>query len=1193
MARVWSETNREIHSTPQFTFSGTIDFDHGTYNITKYTKAEKNFNTHLIMELWDGFPEDPDSKRLKRLFYYYYPSGSSASTSAKVWAYNGEDEYVDSYVSVKFKGTFTPPAAGRKDFYIISFCGSHRPKLLDCSNIYRTTIYPWHADYIEPDGRRRMDQVWGKVYSDGDYWEDMGKGPYWISANQALVPHYTAGKINSDHSTSGTTIIVSPIYQGENVHYCTPEMRSSDAGKVAVFIDGNTSDKHYVDLGSVKPHYQFTGLQPNSQHVITIETYEQDDNGEPNRIYMTIHATTHRCIAWPGSHTDSTVTFNYHISKDYVGDVIYWYVTDGVYFDFIPTNFPHSLINNPQTTHTDNGWGTVTIEGIDIGTKIRVFVAAKGLKDQNGDYDAIGSTTDTTWMPTSFEGMDIIMTGTTITMTPLFNTGDEGDVEWKATLGKDTVSGVGSDDKAKFKLLENGNTYTIVFRGLYANAAYVPEELKDDDEENDDTENEDGQKLSDLYQLEMEFLNTEVYYSVRTYAVQLKEREIGTNSYACTIYQTPGAAGEEYKQMIEHMYYPYDAYCTRRDGNVDNGVRVGWVSIEDQHATVRGLEPSTSYRLYVWLNGCKDFEGYYDAVSYIDFVTKPSAVAGPFGARVTGRTITIKPNISRWNGSESLTYEVSVYHHGNPVRVGITAHCDKSVLEPVDITGLENGEEYTIRISAYDNNFNDVPVDDIKVITYEIEFTDYGIPYTRSIRDLEILYTDGEKSSGVSQDPTRGSFVRWWIVNDFTGEVVDGKETINCRRSNPNRFSSHNKLLPDTAYTMYAEIDGVEYLAVNDTQIQYSFTTCEAAYGYRVTTDTTGETLSVIPRWYESSSPDNEVTCNIVLLLNDEIIDTKTTKKNGEAVWFVNLLRGTKYDVIFTATDNEGNTTSDYIFYYTGNYSVDDNIGGHTSDITYKLTLHSFDYTTRSMQWSCSTSKHLPTGRYVEYYLDQGDEDIRINFNEVMSPNQLVKYLYLFDETPVKLKYRIQEMKDQKGRYDTEEELTFVTKKLTVYINGCTPHVDHVFITCQAYADGVAYDNDYISNTDIAFVDELCHCEPVRDGKGTTGDNSGTYAIDKTRRFNGLTGGREYYFNIGVTDGMNISNNFAENMAPFYTLVELIRIYHDGHYWTALPFVFHTGEWYRAPAYLYGTRKNKTKWWHTNPERDYPPEDDG
>ena len=719
-----------------------------------------------------------------------------------------------------------------------------------------------------------------------------------------------------------------------------------------------------------------------------------------------------------------------------------------------------------------------------------------------------------------------------------------------------------------------------------------PPEIPDDVEPGV-IEIDDDTGPKDLYQLESEFLNTEIYYSVRTYAVKLKEREIGTNHYKATIFQYPGAAGEENKLMVEAAYYPYAGLCCARSGNVDTGVSVGYVGIEEQEVTVRGLEPNKSYRLYVWLEGCRDFQNYNDAVAYIDFMTKPALVAGKFAARVTGRTVTITPVISRWNGSDRLTYSATIKYEGSTVRSGLVGYCDTTQLNSITATGLSNGTNYTIEFSGYDGNDNPIDIEDIEIVTYGIEFTDMGVTYTRSIRGVEIIYTDGEKASMVSQDPTRGSFVRWWIVDG--GNIVDGKEYINCRRSNPCKFDSHNKLIYNTGYTLMAEIDGVEYNGQNDTQISFDFFTEYPAWDYHVETTATGETISVTPIWRNSSSPDNEVTCTIMLYLENVRIGTIVTKEKNEPVWFVDLLRGTTYDIIFTAIDNEGNTTSDGIEYKTN---------GETTETTYKLFIKDFEYSTRSMKWECYCNRDLPAGKYIQYYIDQGSENVYKDWSGFMESHHIDKYEYLYDATDTILQVRIQDMRDQEGRFDTIEVLPFTTKELTVAITGYTPHVDHVFIHTQAYADGLEYDYDPITNTPISFVDDkyvyddngdvisftesLCKCWPVRDGKGTTGDNTGVYNVDKTRRFNGLTGGREYFFAIGVTDGMNDSDNQATDLQAFYSLVELIRIYHNDRFWTALPFIFYTGSWYRAPLYLYGTRKGITKWWHTNPERDYP-----
>ena len=147
-------------------------------------------------------------------------------------------------------------------------------------------------------------------------------------------------------------------------------------------------------------------------------------------------------------------------------------------------------INNDTDKNTNTGIKNTIVEGLDMAQRYRFSASPKGIVDENNHLDAVGSTTEKTWTPTDFTGMDIIMTGTTITMTPSFTVGDNGDVDWKATLGKDTQTGTGSS-QAKFQLLSNGVTYTIVFKGLYANAAYVPPE-DDEEDEGDDSGGDSG-----------------------------------------------------------------------------------------------------------------------------------------------------------------------------------------------------------------------------------------------------------------------------------------------------------------------------------------------------------------------------------------------------------------------------------------------------------------------------------------------------------------------------------------------------------------------------------------------------------------------------------------------------------------------------------------------------------------------------
>lgn len=1121
-----------------FGFPVKVTFDKPQFSDPKRPKFFYLFA--FIAEIWHGQPFNGGTK----LFRVNEIEGNV--TYAGWWdtSTNGRAAYKYSYDT--FLSTLD-------DIYILTMCQSN-----DCFN-NESRGYT-SVGHFEAGNVNGYDYSVMNGYNSGGYANHVYVATRYLTEVSEAVPEIPGVLSITQVEPTGTTATV-------RVEFSNPSSTLSSSlgnkdGKINIYLmNGNTGWIQDLTTCYSGDQVVFTGLSNDFPFLINAATYENDNTSE-----ATAGPISSRTYKTTVDITDNgkSVKFNVNINNNYTGNISYWSNTN----------------TTQQTAYMSEGViNDLVITGYTPGATVTVYAQPINMNDARGEA------TTTTWAPTEFEGMGYTVTGTTITMIPFFSIGTLGNVTWKASLGKETVTGTGMMP-AKFKLLSNSTTYNIVFKGLYANSSYSPSGYS--------------------YETEDEYINQDVYYDVRTYGVQLKERSIETNRYYATIYQTLGAFGESGKLMKNLGPFTYNGYCVRRDGNIDSGIRAGGCIFDNDAQTVSvvGLEPDTGYRLYVYLDGinsssyqCKDFEGYNDAVGYIDFTTKPACVPGTFTARVTGTTVTVIPAISRWNGSESLSYTVTAVNNitGTTITSG-WKNCSYSVLETNVLTGLTNGTPYTLNITAHDNHHNQIAVNSIEVITYGISFGDFTdnmtIPYTRRIKDVQISYTDGQRSAATSQDPTRGSFVKWWIV-DTEGNVVDGKENINCRRSNPNKFTSNPKLIPGTFYYLYAEVDGVEYEGKNDTTISTTFTTATCASNYNISTTATGETIGITPTWTDGTSPDNIVTCRFILSLDEVIIENKTTKNKDEVVWFTNLIRGETYDITFVAEDNEGNTTSDYIYYAAGQ-------NGATTETTYKLRFEDVLYNTRSVRFKCISNRDLPPGKYIQVYLHQIaivdnklEESVKINWNQSMTSGSNKDYKQLVHNTDTLIKVRIQDMRDQNGNFDTIEEYAFKTKELTVAITQAVAHVDHVLIYSQAYADGVAYDIDNISNTPITFVDSLCSVTPVREGKGSTGANSGIYYSGNSnhiRTFYGLTGGREYYFSIGVTDGVN--ENIADDIITFWTLVELIRIYHNGRFWTALPFIYHTGEFYRAPAYVFGTPdpdRYPRKWWHTNPERDYPP----
>ena len=928
------------------------------------------------------------------------------------------------------------------------------------------------------------------------------------------------GNMSLDAYATGKTVIATPEYSGSNTYTAATDSAHTggSSGKIYVWINNDESTKK---LAGSDQSVTFTGLTNNNTYQIKCACYESTGN----YLSATTSVKTYKTTVTITGKKYTSLTAKIEINNSYSGQAEWW----------------SSLDTSNKKIANNNS--TIEITDISPGQQVTIYAIPKNMPD------AEGSAVGTTLMPTTFHGNNNILTGTTCTVVPVFTVGnDDEEVPWRATLADRVCSGEGSVP-AKFDMLANGTVYGVSFKSTKSVASTDTNELK----------------------------IIELSYDVKTYACQLQEHDRGTNDFSAVIYQTKGAVSNSKGLLEEYPIHEYDAYCTLRDGNVPNGEHVGACTISEQECSVSGLSPDTSYRLYVWLTQCKDFNGYYDAVGYIDFTTKPTATAGLFSTKVTGRTITVKPVISRWNGSASINYTCR-FHKENiygPIVCEKSATCDVTTLTPVIATNLNNGTKYYIETIAVDNNGNNIEVSGVEVITYGLKIKEWN-EHSTYIGDAVMYYTDGERSSGVSQDSSRGSYVRWYVTyRDDVEAILDGVNTLNCRRSNPTRFNTNKVLYPNSEYTLYAYVDGVMYEGVNDTLISINFSTTGCASDLSLITDATGETISATAIWEQANTARDyslKVTCT--LLLNGVTKGTKYINISEEPIVFTGLERGKTYTLAYSATDNEGNTSADWISY------LNEDSNGTVEETTYKLTITDFEYNTRSIRWKCTCNREIPNDKAIEYYIAQPD-DIKVEWDKIMESGTFESYTELKHNTQTTFMIKIRDMVDQNGNYDTLETIKQSTKKFSLSLDTYNAHVHTIDTIWQAYANSDKYDKDTISNTGIEFVPNLCSCVPAITGKGKVGDNYGMYRNSRIRYFNGLTGGRKYKIKVAVTDGINVAISQEYSIEA---LIQLIRIYDANlnKFRLALPYIYHDKKWYKAPMYLYHNKK----WHDTNPEQD-------
>ena len=955
-------------------------------------------------------------------------------------------------------------------------------------------------------------------------------------------------------------------------------------------------------------------------------------------------------IAMQYYRTDAT-SANAIIRVDYYGSATKYWAATKTSTEWSSSLQGRARVKAPMTS-TYNSWASMKLgqnTSVTTASIYQSYVAYARVVEElkEGSYHlmkAEASINAAEIPPAELADFSARITGTTISLKPIFQVGgagsdpllnptiDEANKNWTARLGKFKTSAADdSEGYAKFQLLSNGITYTIIFSGIMKEV----------------TNNASGGGSSIVD-------STDVSYDATTYKLSFEELNVETNRFQAVAYQTVGQYAETDHQMNFLGVMSYKAFCRQRYGSnviggdvtrVDSGET--FVSIQDTGettintstsvVTTRYLEPFTSYRLYGYLHSyrqggttyyCKDFVGDFDAVCYIDFTTLQTAVAGQFKAKVTGKTVTVTPVISRWNGSEKITITATLRvgtATGSVVAtkaVAITAWQNKDIV----FTGLKNGTKYVVVFTAHDSGvvmteggvtqYNDIPIDPIEVVTYGITLT-AGEVHSRYIKENTIHYIDGENASNVSQDMSRAGAVKWMVQDLEAGvglSTVIPATTINCRRINPNKFDTTAKALqPNHKYLLIAYIDGVIYEGSNDTMVSVAFTTLKAAYNLSLLTCATGTTIGVIPSWTESNSPGNTTTVTVTLQYPNGRLVKQTSTIRGAEIWFTGLQRGQEYPIYVTAADEEGSTTNDYITYASG-------FTGSGTETTYKLSFNESgcQISTRSIRFTITCNRTRPTNKWnsitaspasaaasIMYYIHQpslGDNGNYINYSTGTRINAgtQIQYTNLVHNTEVEIGFKIHNMYDQNNLYDTEEVFKIKTKLLTLQYVSHEAHVHSLIVNWQCRVEGENYDKDPISNTAIVFVNHGYTIETTEDkeiyhhygefayradtdGNTVVTTGSGSYASKKWT-YTGLESGRIYVCCATVTDGRNTVSNWAMGKYNIKTLNNMVRIWdpHKGIWRRAIPYIYHNRRWLDcSTTHIY----HNGKWWECDPER--------
>lgn len=380
-------------------------------------------------------------------------------------------------------------------------------------------------------------------------------------------------------------------------------------------------------------------------------------------------------------------------------------------------------------------------------------------------------------------------------------------------------------------------------------------------------------------------------------------------------------------------------------------------------------------------------------------------------------------------------------------------------------------------------------------------------------------------------------------TNAISTKIVDTNSTV-----------TFTGLKPNTTYYCRAWSEGiVDENGVIDNYVNMHGKTNNMFSVNLCTGRISATTIMINSEWeaYGSAS----VTC--IVNCNNE---SKAITMSGGKVGFTNLEKGTTYHITCTFKDSFGNTAIKEF-----------------DLITKKATITPTNRSSKAIVFKTISNYSADN---IQISLDSlAWSNIDQNTNKI--------YNNLIHNTTYTLKARIVNCfaYNVAGNItsvnDSEETYDWSTLELSVYIRILEEHQHNLICIAQAYVSNMPRNSDIVDGTDFEFVDlktmavgtsgyQNNSITKIIDGIMTKtyvdGITIGDYQLDKKIYSNNLS----YYYCqydviVGITDGFNT----VYNTITCHTTFPYSKIYKDGKWHKAMPYIFDGNNWVAAPLLVY------------------------
>ena len=567
--------------------------------------------------------------------------------------------------------------------------------------------------------------------------------------------------------------------------------------------------------------------------------------------------------------------------------------------------------------------------------------------------------------------------------------------------------------------------------------------------------------------------------------------------------------------------------------------------------------------------GCDNgFSGTVFKVDEINQYTKPTNFSA-YVQSFTGTTITVKAS---WTSGSDTSKEIA------------TIKCYYK--EDAD-------EQFTQTIKTNGGTCTFTDLTPARTYNLEFDFTDGTTKMTDEDATLQPMYT---RIADTTRTATKLSFtllaygvknktnevpagsIYYYVKEDGTSNIVrsgtvSNNTTITIDATDSSTYNTGNKLKPNTRYYIYARANNSSNVGYKNTKGEYDAvadrhaTTLEAVSNATYTIDSTsGTTTTITPTFTLNGSKSGTITLYYKQTTASSFTSVSNITKD-EPYTIVDLDNGESYTIFIKVTDEAGNySTSAYM-----------------STVTYKVDTTLDDISTQAFKFTPTVTHGGNKNRIIEYKITGGDTGDGITGSCNSGDSVIVGKLK--HGTMHTIEAWIKDMVDEHGDIDTQMVVMSATKRFRVICTSQTATLNTISTVVRAqmsvseylYED---YDKCHLTNDLVEFVLDECKNNPYKhddeDGYtyNTPTDGADSLTGDYQKDYTILTTGEPwtyYYIVVCVTDGYNK----AYVTAPCHTLFPYVKVFVDGEWKDAIPFIYTDGKWINAMPYKYSSNNWK------------------